>query len=554
MPSDDILPWQVEEADGGATHAPKVARPILKTSKNEGTTASGPAMTSEYARIEAALDRISQQVDACLAQLLHGVAAGPHSAHAKEGHAHVTKGEPLFAVVPDAFAMSDSDANLAESTSLRHQVVSFGNRQGTVAWCDETSEGEAHDPDAAPRPRRHIHKARTVDLKIATEIFGGKDEAAATKPMMRLLYRSRCDDIWEMLDDPESSRAAWWISQALKVAVILSIIVTNLQITQESLLKGLTAAFLETTFDIIFLIEFLCRVFSAPSKREYFKNTLNWADMLSAFGLPLRASIGFVMDMPYDHAGHVQVILLFALPILRLLKLLRYFETFRLLVDAFKNSLEALPVLMYTLALIVMLASSLLYLIETRTAIPSLQHALWLCIVTMTTVGYGDYVPKTAGGYVVVSVLVIVSVLFVAMPVGIIGHEFTSCWQTRDRVLCITRARQAMVKWGYSANDVKALFEYVDMDHDGNLDLLEFIELVRQMRVGLSVERSIGLFMLFDDNQNGSINYMEFVRHVFPQEFVEEARKDVQQFQSSDKVHDALEALTAAKGPHSSTE
>ena len=75
----------------------------------------------------------------------------------------------------------------------------------------------------------------------------------------------------------------------------------------------------------------------------------------------------------------------------------------------------------------------------------------------------------------------IVSVLFVAMPVpnlhskravgaslaglsrgqirtfpkvGIIGHEFTSCWQTRDRVLCINRARQAMVKWGYSAGDV----------------------------------------------------------------------------------------------------
>ncbi|CAE7251900.1 Kcnd3, partial [Symbiodinium pilosum] len=59
--------------------------------------------------------------------------------------------------------------------------------------------------------------------------------------------------------------------------------------------------------------------------------------------------------------------------------------------------------------------------------------------------------------------------------VGIIGHEFTSCWQTRDRVLCITRARQAMVKWGYSASDVKVLFEYVDVDHDGNLDLLEFI-------------------------------------------------------------------------------
>ena len=35
-----------------------------------------------------------EKVDACLAQLLHGVAAGPHSAHAKEGHAHATKGRP----------------------------------------------------------------------------------------------------------------------------------------------------------------------------------------------------------------------------------------------------------------------------------------------------------------------------------------------------------------------------------------------------------------------------------------------------------------------------
>ncbi|CAE7467394.1 Shab [Symbiodinium natans] len=508
----------------------------------------GPPAMGEYARIELALDRISQQVDACLEQLLHGSGSGPNSEHVPREN-HVLKGEPLFAVVPDACAAPPSGT--AESTPLRHQVVSFGtgSRQGTAAWCDDMSEVEERPPDAAPQPRRHVHKARTADLKMATEIFGGKDEAAASKPMMRLLYRSRCDDIWELLDDPESSRAARCISQTLKVVVILSILVTNLQVMQEPLLQGILAAGLETTFDVIFLIEFLCRILSAPSKREYVKDPFNWADMLSAFGFPLRLSIGFVLEVHPHHGGDpVQVILLLALPIVRLLKLLRYFETFRLLIDAFKNSLEALPVLMYTLALIVMFASTLLYLIETRTAIPSLQHALWLCVVTMTTVGYGDYVPYTAGGYMVVSMLVIVSVLFVAMPVGIIGHEFTSCWQTRDRVLCINRARQAMVKWGYSAGDVKVLFEYVDMDHDGNLDLLEFIELIRQMRVGLSVERSIGLFMLFDDNQNGSINYMEFMRHVFPQEFVEEAKKDVQQFRSSEKVQDALEALTATKG------
>ena len=37
--------------------------------------------------------------------------------------------------------------------------------------------------------------------------------------------------------------------------------------------------------------------------------------------------------------------------VVRLLKLLRYFESLRLLVDAAANSVEALPVLFYTLAL-----------------------------------------------------------------------------------------------------------------------------------------------------------------------------------------------------------
>ena len=39
-----------------------------------------------------------------------------------------------------------------------------------------------------------------------------------------------------------------------------------------------------------------------------------------------------------------------AAEVVRLLKLLRYFDSLRLLVDAAANSLEALPVLLYTMA------------------------------------------------------------------------------------------------------------------------------------------------------------------------------------------------------------
>ncbi|CAE7748344.1 DNAH12 [Symbiodinium pilosum] len=40
----------------------------------------------------------------------------------------------------------------------------------------------------------------------------------------------------------------------------------------------------------------------------------------------------------------------------------------------------------------------------------------------MTTVGYGDFFPRSAAGYVIASVLTFVSMLFSALPVGIIGH------------------------------------------------------------------------------------------------------------------------------------
>ena len=37
----------------------------------------------------------------------------------------------------------------------------------------------------------------------------------------------------------------------------------------------------------------------------------------------------------------------------------------------------------------------MMYLVESRSNIPSIYHAMWLAIVTMTTVGYGDYFPTS---------------------------------------------------------------------------------------------------------------------------------------------------------------
>ena len=46
-------------------------------------------------------------------------------------------------------------------------------------------------------------------------------------------------------------------------------------------------------------------------------------------------------------------------------------ESFRLLIDACRNSVPALPVLVYTMSVITLLSSSAIYLVESRENIPS---------------------------------------------------------------------------------------------------------------------------------------------------------------------------------------
>ncbi|CAE7247568.1 KCNB2 [Symbiodinium natans] len=480
-----------------------------------------------FADIEARLDELSDQVNACLQELL-GLKRSARPSRFKQrergSHRHrdsvlpvipsgrpSTEAEPACLLHTQTLGQRPSRRQLGSSlssfasnstvseesrghsrmstmsnpVSLRNEMVSFKE--------DGKPQVLEYTPSEWKDNRRRANPVRKVDLKIAWQIHAKelKKQAAAdeeTRPIMRLIYRSRCDHLWEMLDDPDSSCSAWAVSQFLKGLVLVSLILSLLVTAQEPLLDVTTSAVLETGFDAIFLMEFLCRCVSSPSKRIYVRDPFSWCDMLAALGLPLRASAGFVLQplSSLEAPSVQQVLLLLFVPILRFLKLIRYFESFHLLVDAGKNSIAALPVLFYTMAVITLVSSSAIYLAESRDNIPSLPHSIWLALVTMTTVGYGDYAPKSTGGYFVVATLTGVSMLFLALPVGIIGHVFTACWESRAQVLLMNRVRKCLIKWGYTIKDLKILVEYVDADGDGTLNLPEFIELIRQMRIGLS--------------------------------------------------------------------
>jgi voltage-gated potassium channel len=80
--------------------------------------------------------------------------------------------------------------------------------------------------------------------------------------------------------------------------------------------------------------------------------------------------------------------------------------------QAVRITMEALPMLMYAVALITMTFAALIYIVEPE-LFESPFRAVWFCVVTVTTVGYGDYSPVTTAGITIVMILIVLGVRLV---------------------------------------------------------------------------------------------------------------------------------------------
>merc|ERR1719379_374906 len=104
----------------------------------------------------------------------------------------------------------------------------------------------------------------------------------------------------------------------------------------------------------------------------------------------------------------------------------------------------------------------------------------------MTTVGYGDIVPETRLGQAFSVFLMILSALYMAMPIGIVGNAFSQVWNDRDRLLVMKRFRNAFLQEGFTLKSFQDIFSVFDLDGNGNLDLEEFSLMLKTMQITMS--------------------------------------------------------------------
>lgn len=180
-------------------------------------------------------------------------------------------------------------------------------------------------------------------------------------------------------------------------------------------------AILEFICGVWFTIEFLLRIVFCPDKRAFAKSWSTWVDFLAITPFYLKLFVS-------NHENAINALL-----VIRLLRLFRFFRLIyglQVLSHTLKASSYELLLLLSMLLIPVILFSSIVFFIEDHfdrpnTKFRSIPHSFWWSLITITTVGYGDMHPVTWLGKIVGSMCAICGVLIVALPVSIIGSNFS---------------------------------------------------------------------------------------------------------------------------------
>ncbi|KAI9303114.1 hypothetical protein BJ944DRAFT_166013 [Cunninghamella echinulata] len=268
--------------------------------------------------------------------------------------------------------------------------------------------------------------------------------------------------LYLLLEEPSSSRAAFWTNVIVSFLIVSSAIMTTIETIPafRSAESNRVWFHLESTMVALFTLEYILRLFAHSDSLIMLKNfvlaPISIIDFISI--VPFYIEVLAQRDTTYE----------FRFTILRLFRLLRLFKTYKysnaiimtieVMVVALKRSGDALSALFFFLVTCVVLFSTLLYFAERGTwddplqtfvdpdgnpsAFDSIPAAFWFVLVTITTTGYGDMVPTTFIGKLVTFPAMMFGVLLIALPSIIVGRNFTIVWESMRRRQYLERLQE----------------------------------------------------------------------------------------------------------------
>ena len=226
---------------------------------------------------------------------------------------------------------------------------------------------------------------------------------------------------WMIFENPESSFLARIVAILSVICITLSITIFCLETIPEIKSKRQTTInsvssdnnstdiiisnetgdlffYIETICIIWFSIELIVRFLCSPKKVEFIKQVGNIIDFFSILPYFMQLSES-ESTFNFSFLRIIRLVRVF-----RIFKLARHFKGLQILAHTLIASANELLLLVFFLIIGVILFSSMVYFVELDTEesdFESIIHGFWYVIITMTTVGYGDQIPKTNLGRIV---------------------------------------------------------------------------------------------------------------------------------------------------------
>ena len=202
----------------------------------------------------------------------------------------------------------------------------------------------------------------------------------------------------------------------------------------------------EWIFTIIFLTEYIVRIWIVRRKKSYIFSFFGVIDLLSV--LPTFISI----ILPGAQ-------FLMAIRILRLMRIFRVFKLSNYVAEAeilrraMLASSRKILVFLSAIALLVIVIGSMIYVIEGPShGFKDIPTSIYWAVVTLTTVGYGDISPQTAVGQFFASIVMVLGYSIIAVPTGIMTVALSQSSQK------ISQSKNKCSSCKRKGHDVNALY------------------------------------------------------------------------------------------------
>ncbi|ANA32843.1 ion transporter [Ralstonia mannitolilytica] len=257
------------------------------------------------------------------------------------------------------------------------------------------------NPPRTARNRWHAHNARLGE-------YLGKPESG---------WRAR----WYVIIFEAETRAGRLFDLTLLGAILASVLVVMLDsLPSVSGRAGTVFTVLEWLFTLLFTAEYVMRILVVRRPWRYVLSFYGVIDFISI--LPTWLAI-FVPELAYL----LDVRLLRLLRIFRILKITVYFEEAQILLRALLNARHKIFVFLGTVFIITIILGTVMYVVEgPQHGFTSIPVSMYWAVVTLTTTGFGDLVPRTPLGQFITSMTILLGYSIIAFPTGIIGAELVS--------------------------------------------------------------------------------------------------------------------------------